>query len=211
MKDAKGKRMLVACEFSGRVRDAFAAQGWDAWSCDLLPTESPGQHYQCDVREVLNEGWDLMVAHPPCTYLAVSGNRSIPGNPERWAKRYEALMFAWELYTANIKYIALENPVSVLSTYLRKPDQIVHPYFFGDKVSKKTCLWLKGLPLLHATDMVEPEYVLCRSKKNKSGFSKYSKSAMLGAGKGYERSRTFPGIARAMAEQWTDYVLKTKN
>jgi len=131
------KKMLVACEFSGRVRDAFAAQGWDAWSCDLLPTEAPGQHYQCDVREVLYQGWDLMIAHPPCTYLAVSGNRHIPSNPDRWAKRYEALRFVWELYSADIKRIAIENPVSVLSTYLRKPDQVVHPYFFGDKESKK--------------------------------------------------------------------------
>lgn len=205
--NANGRRMLVACEFSGRVRDAFAAQGWDAWSCDLLPTETPGQHYQCDVREVLNEGWDLMIAHPPCTYLAVSGNRHIPSNPARWAKRYEALRFVWELYSADIKRIAIENPVSVLSTYLRKPDQVVHPFFFGDKVSKSTCLWLKGLPLLKATDMVEPEYELRRSKKNKSGFSKYSKIALLGPGRGHERSITFQGFARAMAEQWTEYIL----
>ena len=205
--NANGKRMLVACEFSGRVRDAFAAQGWDAWSCDLLPTEAPGQHYQCDVREVLNEGWDLMIAHPPCTYLAVSGNRHIPCNPARWGKRYESLMFVWELFSADIKRIAIENPVSVLSTYLRKPDQIVHPYFFGDKEAKKTCLWLKGLPVLHATDMVEPEFELRRSKKNKSGFSKYSRTALLGPGKGHQRSITFPGIARAMAEQWTKYII----
>lgn len=208
--NAKGKRMLVACEFSGRVRDAFAAQGWDAWSCDLLPTEHPGQHYQCDVREVLNEGWDLMIAHPPCTYLAVSGNRHIPCNPDRWAKRYEALKFVWELYSADVKRIAIENPISVLSTYLRKPDQIVHPFFFGDKVSKATCLWLKGLPLLQVTDMVQPEYELRRSKKNKSGFSKYSSIALLGPGKGHERSITFPGFARAMAEQWTEYILSNE-
>lgn len=208
--NANGRRMLVACEFSGRVRDAFAALGWDAWSCDLLPTEAPGQHYQCDVREVLNQEWDLMIAHPPCTYLAVSGNRHIPSNPARWAKRYEALRFVWELYSADIKRIAIENPVSVLSTYLRRPDQIVHPYFFGDKESKKTCLWLKGLPVLHATDMVEPEFELRRSKKNKSGLSKYSRTALLGPGKGHQRSITFPGIARAMAEQWTKYIISNE-
>ena len=119
-------------------------------------------------------------------------------------------MFVWKLYSADIKRIAIENPVSVLSTYLRKPDQVVHPYFFGDEVSKATCLWLKGLPLLQVTDMVQPEYELRRSKKNKSGFSKYSRTALLGSGKGHERSVTFPGFARAMAQQWTEYILSNE-
>ncbi|BAR49616.1 hypothetical protein [Tannerella forsythia] len=115
--NANGRKMLVACEFSGRVRDAFAAQGWDAWSCDLLPTEQPGQHYQCDVREVLGTGWDLMIAHPPCTYLAVSGNRHIPCNPARWAKRYEAL-FGLRFFSLSRFYVVKHIPKTCISRFL---------------------------------------------------------------------------------------------
>lgn len=124
--------ILIACEYSGIVREEFRKKGWNAMSCDLLPTEIPGNHYQGDVRDVLYEGWDVMIAFPPCTYLTVSGNRHIPNNPVRWQKRFEALKFVHLLMNAPIKHKGLENPVGVISTYIRKPDQIIHPYFFGD-------------------------------------------------------------------------------
>lgn len=216
--------MLVACEYSGTVRDAFSRMGWDAWSCDILPTESEltvreGKHIQDDVLSVLSDGWDLMIGHPPCTYLAVSGNRHIPGNPERWKKQLDALLFVWELMNADIPYIAIENPISVISSYIRKPDQIIHPYYFGDNVPKSTCLWLKNLPLLTYSledDMfnkktsVEPEYVIFKSKKNKSGISKYGVQGKIPSTNNPRnallRSKTYPGFANAMAEQWTEYI-----
>lgn len=141
-------KVLIACEYSGIVRDAFAALSHDALSCDILPTESPGQYYQCDVREILDKGWDMMIAHPPCTYLSVSGMH--------WTKRglrdpqltVDALDFVRTLMNANIPKIAIENPVSIISTQIIKPDQIIHPWMFGDDASKKTCLWLKALPKL---------------------------------------------------------------
>jgi hypothetical protein len=215
-------RVLIACEYSGIVRDAFSLQGCDAWSCDLLPTESEltnreGKHIQGDVLSVINNGWDLMIAHPPCTYLAVAGNRSICNNPERWKKRFEALSFVYELLNANIPCICVENPVSVISSYIRKPDQIINPYYFGDNIPKKTCLWLKNLPLLvhsesntlfYESTHVVPEYHLYNSKKTKTGTSRYSVLGKLGKGKGKERSLFFPGIAQAMAEQWTNYLLQ---
>lgn len=201
-------KVLVACEYSGIVRDAFATLGHNAWSCDLLPSESPGNHYQGDVLEIIDQGWDLMIAHPPCTYLTVAGNRHIPGNPERWKHRFEAINFVWGLWTANIPHIAIENPVGVLSTYIGKPSQIIQPYYWGDPVPKKTCLWLKELPKLEwdESTCVEPEYIEYNSKKSKSGKSRYSVFGKLGKGCGHERSRFFKGIAGAMAEQWTNYL-----
>ena len=144
-------KVLVACEYSGIVRNAFTALGHDAWSCDILPTETPGNHYQCDVRDVLGLGWDLMIAHPPCTFLSVSGMH--------WTKRglrdpkltEDALDFVRLLMDANIKQIAIENPVSVISSRIRKPDQIIQPWQFGHNASKATCLWLKNLPRLTHT------------------------------------------------------------
>jgi hypothetical protein len=158
-------RVLVACEFSGIVRDAFIARGHDAVSCDLLPTERPGPHIIGDVRELLIPGmFDLMIAHPPCTYLAVSGmhwNKRIPG---REAKTEEALEFVRALLDAPIPRIALENPISVISTRIRKPDQIVQPYWFGHPESKQTALWLKGLPVLVPTNMLHrPAWVRCET------------------------------------------------
>ena len=193
-------RVLIACEYSGIVREAFKAKRCDAWSCDLIETEIPGQHYKCDVRKVLNKQWDLMIAHPPCTYLSVSGNRHFPKNPERWIKRYEAMMFVWELMNADINKIAIENPISVITSWIRKPDQIIKPYYFGENVPKSICLWLKNLPLLKYElkdnlfgdkTSVEPEYIEYNSKKTKSGKSKYSILGKLGKGKGKERSKFF--------------------
>ncbi len=205
-------RVLIACEYSGIVREAFKAKGHDAWSCDLLDTEIPGQHIKGDVLEILNDGWDMMIGFPPCTYLATSANAYFLANPERWEKRLKAMLFVWKLWKANVEKIALENPKSVISSWLRKPDQIIHPYYFGDPIPKTTCLWLKNLPVLKYSlkdDMfqkstaVDPEYVLYNSKKTKSGKSRYSKFGKLGAGHGKERSIFYSGIANAMAAQWS--------
>lgn len=209
-------RVLIACEYSAVVRTEFEKRGWDAWSCDYLDTEIPGQHYKGDVFDIIDNSFDLMIGHPPCTYLAVSANRHILGNPERWWKQFNALEFVYRLMNANIDHICIENPISVISTYIRKPDQIINPYYFGDNVPKKTCLWLKNLPLLHYSfednlffkkTSVQPEYVEYHSSKNKNGISKYSVFGKLGKGHGHERSKTFPGIANAMADQWTEYFL----
>lgn len=138
-------KVLIACEYSGRVRDAFLRRGHDAISCDLLPTETPGPHYQGDIRDLLSLSWDLMIAHPPCTYLAVSGSRWFK---QRQQEQEDALDFVRFLMQADIEKIAIENPVSVISSKIRKPDQIVQPWQFGHGETKATCLWLKGLPKL---------------------------------------------------------------
>lgn len=179
-------RVLVACEFSGTVRDAFRALGHDAMSCDLLPSERPGPHYQGDVRDVLGAGWDLMVAHPPCTHLAVSGARWFAA---KRCEQEEALAFVRLLLDAPIPRIALENPVSVISSRIRKPDQTIQPWQFGHGETKATCLWLTGLPPLVPTDIVEGR----EARVWKMGPSPE---------RWRERSRTFPGIAAAMAAQW---------
>jgi site-specific DNA-cytosine methylase len=144
-------RVLIACEFSGIVREAFRAKGHDAWSCDLLETEIPGQHIQGDVLEVLERGWDLMIAHPPCTHLAVSGARWFINKKE---EQKQALDFVRKLLETPIERIALENPISVISSHIRKPDQIIQPWQFGHGETKATCLWLKNLPKLVPTDIV---------------------------------------------------------
>ena len=179
-------RVLVACEFSGIVRDAFIARGHEAVSCDLLPSERPGPHYRGDVRIVLNGGWDLMIAHPPCTHLAVSGARWFK---EKKIEQLVALDFVHALLNAPIPRIALENPVSVISTRIRKPDQIIQPWQFGHGETKATCLWLKGLPKLQPTNIVD-------------GRAARVHRASPGPDRWKERSRTLPGIAAAMAEQW---------
>ena len=179
-------RILVACEFSGTVRDAFATKGHDAWSCDILPTEKPGNHYECDVREVLGGGWDLMVAHPPCTHLAVSGARWWPFKRKEQA---EALEFIRTLLSAPIPRIAIENPVSLISSAIREPDQIIHPWQFGHGETKATCLWLKNLPPLVPTNVVPGREA--RIHKMPPSENRWR-----------ERSRTYPGIADAMASQW---------
>ena len=179
-------RVLIACEFSGTVRDAFAALGHDAWSCDVLPTESRGKHLQGDVRQYLGNGWGLMIAHPPCTHLAVSGARWFK---EKAKEQAEALEFVRALLDAPIERIALENPISVISSRIRKPDQIIQPWQFGHGEVKATCLWLKNLPPLKPTNVVDGRHPACWL-------------ASPGPDRWKVRSRTYAGIAEAMAEQW---------
>jgi len=202
-------KVLIACEYSGAVRDAFIKQGHDAMSCDLLPTDVPGSHYQGSVTDVLNNGWDLMIAHPPCTYLAVSGNRWLYNkdgsrNEERWDNRREALDFVRLLMNAPIERIAVENPVSVISSEIRKPDQIIQPWQFGDEAQKTTCLWLKNLPKLKPTKIVgKGEFVTFKSgKKHRAWYAEAFAKAKTKAERQKLRSKTFQGIADAMAEQW---------
>jgi hypothetical protein len=190
-------KVLIACEFSGRVREAFAKRGHDAWSCDLLPTEIPGQHLQGDVLQILKAGWDLMVAFPPCTHLANSG--------ARWWKnkaveQRAAADFFMALAQAPIPRIAIENPIGIMSTLWRKPDQIVQPWWFGDEATKSTCLWLKNLPRLVPTNAVSPGnfYVTPKGKRMPAWYNlpQTKNRSKL-------RSITFPGLADAMAEQWS--------
>jgi hypothetical protein len=185
-------KVLIACEFSGVVRDAFIGGGHDAMSCDLLPTETPGPHYQGDVRDVLDYPWDLMIAHPPCTHLSVSGARHF-ADKRMDGRQQSAVSFFMRLTKADIPRIAIENPVCIMSTLWRKPDQTIQPWEFGHGETKATCLWLKGLPPLQPTEIVP-------GRDNR---------VHKGCGFGWstpeckrERSRTFPGVAQAMAKQW---------
>jgi len=200
-------RVLIACEFSGTVREAFAAKGHDAWSCDLEPTDIPGQHYQGDVNDILNEGWDMMIAHPPCTYLTVTGNKWFKPEykdrfPTRHQDRQDAINFFMLLVNAPIEKIAIENPIGIMSTTYRKPDQIIHPWQFGHEASKSTCLWLKGLPLLKPTDIVSKgEFVTYKSGKRMTKW--YADAASKSPKERAKiRNTTFQGIADAMSEQW---------
>jgi hypothetical protein len=179
-------KILVACEFSGIVREAFRKKGHNAWSCDLIPSEILGQHIQEDVLSHLLDGWDLMIAHPPCTHLAVSGARWFKNKTEEQA---EALEFVHSLLNAPIPHIALENPISIISSRIRKPDQIIQPWMFGHGETKATCLWLKNLPLLKPTNIVE-------------GRIPRVHYASPSPNRWKERSRTCQGVADAMAEQW---------
>ena len=196
------KRILIACEFSGIVREAFKAYGWDAWSCDLLPTDTPGQHLQCNVLDILSNDWDMMIAHPPCTYLASSGlhwNKRIVGRESLTVK---AVDFVIELLHAPIPKIALENPIGCLSSRYRKPDQIIQPWMFGEDASKSTCLWLKGLPKLKPTNIIKKERY---ANQTASGQNKLPPSK----DRWKLRSLTYTGIAKAMAEQWG--ILEVEN
>jgi hypothetical protein len=181
-------RVLVACEYSATVRDAFRALGHEAWSCDLLPCEGDARwHLQEDVIDVIErEAWDLMIAHPPCTHLAVSGARWFS---EKWREQGEAIGFFWQLMAAPVYRICIENPVSIISTRIRKPDQIIQPWQFGHGETKATCLWLKNLPLLTATDVVDGREA--RVHRMPPSPDRWK-----------ERSRTYAGIAAAMAGQW---------
>lgn len=179
-------RVLVACEFSGRVRDAFVRRGHDALSCDLLPSETPGDHWQGPVESLLDDHWDMMIAFPPCTHLAISGARWFA---DKEKEQQEALTFVSMLMMASIPRIAIENPIGVISTRIRKPDQIIQPWQFGHGETKATCLWLKSLPPLIPTDVVE-------------GRSAVIHRMAPGPDRWKNRSRTYPGIAEAMAEQW---------
>jgi site-specific DNA-cytosine methylase len=232
MTSNKKLRVLVACEYSGKVRDAFTALGHEAMSCDLLPTDSPGLHYQGDVLDVLDgwmpvqyaaryqtdmlsnlhysevhnvvlasnvllarpvkrPHWDIMIAHPPCTHLAVSGAKWFK---DKVQEQHDAIEFVKQLLNANIKHIALENPVSVLSSKIRKPEQIINPWQFGHGEKKRTCLWLKNLPLLSSTNVVE-------GRSNRMHMMPDTKDRWK------KRSETYQGIADAMAKQYSEFVL----
>jgi len=196
-------RVLVACEYSGAVRDAFIRAGHYAASCDILPSESPlGDHYQCDVLTILDHDWDLMIAHPPCTFLCASGLHWNKRRPERAQQTEEALDFVRRLLNAPIDRIALENPIGCISTRVRKPDQTIQPHQFGHDASKATCLWLKGLPLLTPTKHIAPRLVDGRKRwgnQTDSGQNKLPPSA----DRWKIRSETYQGIADAMANQWS--------
>lgn len=203
-------RVLVACEFSGRVRDAFTSKGHDAWSCDLLPTEVAGNHIQGNVLDLLQDNWDLMICHPPCTFLTVSqawtfyhpADRSLPKElrrphpkfPDRAEQREQAFAFCRQLFECGIPKIAMENPVGFLNTEYQKPTQIIQPWMFGHEESKKTCLWLKNLPKLLPTKIMEYR----EANRTPSGQNKLGPSPT----RWMDRSRTYEGVAVAMAQQW---------
>jgi len=200
-------RVLIGCEFSGVVRRAFRNAGHDAWSCDLLPAEDGDVHHlQCDVLGVIDRGWNLAIFHPPCTYLTCAGNKWFKPEfrvrfPGRAQKREDALRFVAALLAAPIPRIALENPIGVISSRIRKPDQVIQPWQFGFNARKATCLWLKGLPPLTPTQVVPVTIVRTRGGNTMSRWhvncGHYNR-----AQRARERSRTFPGIAKAMSEQW---------
>lgn len=181
-------KVLIACEYSGVVRDAFRMRGHDAWSCDILPTDVDGPHYQQDVLEILGFGWDLMIAHPPCTHLAVSGARYF-AEKRADGRQQKAIDFFMALASAPIPRIAIENPICIMSSQWRKPDQIIQPWMFGHGETKATCLWLKGIAPLIPTNIVEGrEQRIWKMPPSKTRWK--------------ERSRTFFGVADAMAIQW---------
>lgn len=190
-------KVLIACEFSGIVRDAFTARGHEATSCDLLPTESPGLHYQGDVRNILDAGWDLMIAHPPCTYLSNAGARFLYPkgelNESRLALGMEAKRFFMFLLDCDIGKVCVENPIHSRVFGIRRSDQIIEPYQFGHPYKKKTCLWIKGLPML------EPTEILSNPQSTKIAGNWFNKG---GKDRQKNRARTFHGIAKAMADQW---------
>ena len=200
-------KILVACEYTGVVRDCFLALGHDAMSCDILDTEVPGPHYKGDVRDILHKDWDMMIAHPPCTYICVSGLHWNKRQPEREAKTVEALEFVETLWNSGIDKICIENPVGCINTrlsFMPKP-QYIQPYEFGEDASKKTGLWLKNLSPLEPTEYVEPRLVV----KNNTTYKRWDNQTDSGQNKlppsktrGLDRSRTYFGIAYAMASQW---------
>ena len=181
-------KVLIACEFSGTVRDAFISKGHDAMSCDLLPSDTPGKHYQGDVLDIVNDGWDMMIAHPPCTDLAVSGARHFK---EKIAdgRQQKSLDFVKMLMDAEIERICIENPISIISTKIRKPDQIIQPWMFGHGETKATCLWLKNLPKITPTNIVDGREARIHNISPSPDRWKI-------------RSKTYQGIADAMASQW---------
>jgi hypothetical protein len=216
----KQLNVLIACEFSGSIRNEFRKLGHNAWSCDIVPSvDNSPYHYQCDVLEVINsQPWDLMIAHPPCTYLTVSGNRWFKDEyrerfPQRFQQREDSIAFFMTLMNANIPHIAVENPIGIMSTTYRKADQIIQPWQFGDPFQKSTCLWLKDLPQLQHTNVVEKgEFVEWVDKK--TGKTKRQAKWYMDALNGKTpqerqkiRNTTFPGIAKAIAEQYSHYIL----
>ena len=193
-------KILVACEFSGTVRDAFIKLGHNAMSCDLEPTDAPGPHYQGNVVDIINDNWDMMIAHPPCTHLASSGARHFAKKIAD-GRQKQGIDFFMALINSNIPYYAIENPIGIMSSIYRKPDQIIQPWQFGHNVSKSTCLWLKGLPTLTPTDVVDKgEFITFSSGKRMHKW--YADKAFGGIERQKVRNKTFQGIANAMASQW---------
>jgi hypothetical protein len=205
MKTVRSMKVLVACEFTGAVRDAFIARGHDAVSCDLIPSEQPGPHRQGDVLEVLDQGWDLMIAHPPCTYVCSSGLHWNKRRPGREKKTEEALIFIQQLMEAPVPRIALENPVGCISTRIRPSDQTIQPFQFGHPESKATCLWLKNLPPLIPTKILPLPASGRWENQTPSGRNRLGPSPT----RGQDRARTYSGIAEAMADQWGGSVKLT--
>jgi len=215
-------KVLIACEESQATTKAFRDLGHEAYSCDLLPCSGghPEWHYQCDIFEVINQGWDLMIGHPPCTFLTGSGvqwlshpddkdlpfeqRRPHPKYPNRRNDMLDSVAFVKALYNSDIKHIAIENPVGLLSSRWRKPDQIIQPYMFGDEATKTTCLWLKNLPLLVPTDIVGKgeRIIFASGKSHPKWYAEALRNAKTKEERQTLRSKTFPGMARAFAEQW---------
>lgn len=198
-------RVLVACEYSGAVRDEFIKLGHDAMSCDLLPTDVPGPHYEGDVFDIINDGWDLMIAFPPCTHLALSGSQWFEAK-RKDGRQQDAIEFVRRLMLAPIDKIAIENPMGVIPTFIRPYDQVIQPYEFGDPFQKTTCLWLKNLPKLRPTNIVGKgefkEFVSKKGIKKKQPLWYYE--ALTSKEETWKlRSKTFIGIAKAMADQWS--------
>jgi hypothetical protein len=199
--------VLIACEFSATVREAFAARGHNAWSCDIVPSEIPGQHLLGDALEALHRPWDLVIAHPPCTYLTVCGNRwfrtdYLRLHPERVQLRENAVAFFLAIAHADCPRLAIENPIGIMSSRFRPPDQIVQPYQFGHPVRKATGLWLKNLPPLCPTRLVRPELHYLPNGGSISKWHNIHKGLETAEKRSRFRSRTFPGLAAAMADQW---------
>jgi hypothetical protein len=199
-------RVLVACEYSGRVRDAFRELGWDAWSCDLLPTDVPGNHYQGDVRDLLTQKWDLLIAFPPCTYLCSSGMHWTVRGLRDPKLTEDALDFVRLLLNADVPHIALENPVGCISTRIRKPDFTIQPWQFGHPESKTTHIWTKNLPPLKPTKICEKPESGRWENQTPSGQNKLGPSK----DRWKERSKTYSGVAVAMATQWSEHILSLR-
>lgn len=212
-------RVLVACEYSGIVRTAFSRLGWDAWSCDILPSEIPGNHFQCDVLEVIKDDWDMLIAFPPCTYLTYAGMRNWY-DEGRAMKRIKASEFFMKMYDAPVQHVCVENPQGIMTKIFREPDTTIHPYYFGEPKMKRTCLWLKNLPKLEyrfeddlfgiktATEKPQPNRVELCKKTGRMKNRYFTDTIVNGKLKsGLERSKSFQSIATAMAEQWTAFIV----
>ena len=201
-------KVLVACEFSGTVRDAFLKTGHEAMSCDLEPTDVPGPHYQGDMFDIINDGWDMMIAFPPCTHLAVSGAKHF-AKKRADGRQQDGIDFFLKVVNSNIPRIAVENPVGIMSSIYRKPDQIIQPWHFGHEAQKTTCLWLNNLPLLQHTKVVDKgSFYISKTGKKMPAWS-HDVADANGKKIGYNtleikkiRNKTFQGIADAMADQW---------